>query len=330
MIASRAINAWLVPSKISVPALSALAILMPLAPAVIVPKAANVVIGVVVAALVVVPAVVLRRRRWASRLGAALLALLAVAAAIPLVIGLGRPGEEELQRYLTTENAGGGPADSSAGAYGGPLQFLPWNAGDLLLLTIACLAAAALLLALGRTVHREEQHELPPLRWRWPLVMWTIALVLVSIPQTMFLATLTDGTAEYSMLILDGSCFGGMEEILFGPATAVLILIPQPVIVAVGFGLWALLARTGQRPLGRVVGWLTVTPLVLRDMMMTWMPTLGCARSPEAAPNPVTLAWTLLPIVLIVLAVRVRRTFAPKEGQPQTEVQKNHTSGPPA
>jgi hypothetical protein len=331
MIASRAVVASLVSSKISVPGLCTLAILMPLAPAVIVPKAANVVIGAIVAVLLVVPVVVLRRRRWASWLGAALLALLGVAAAAPPITGLGGPSQEELQRYLEIQSATGGPVDFDSLDYGGALRFLPWNADDLLLLAVACLAAAALLLALGRVVHREGRREFLPLRWRWPLVMWGVALVLVSIPQAMFLATLADGTAEYSIMVMDGSCVGGLEEVLFGPVTAVLILIPQPIVVVVGFGLWALLARTGHRPLSRVVGWLTVVPLVLRDMVMNWMPVLGCARSSEEAANPVTLAWalyTLLPVVLIVLAVRVRRASASEEKQLRIGVQENRTTGP--
>ncbi|MFG1689809.1 hypothetical protein ACGFNP_57355 [Nonomuraea sp. NPDC049269] len=288
-----------------------MAILMPLAPAVIVPKTANLVIGAVVAALLVVPVVLLRHRRWASRLGAALLALLAVAATMPPITGLGEPSEEEIQRYLVMRNASGGPADINVEA----LRFLPWDDNDLLLLAVACLSAAALLVALGRAVHPEWRRELLPLRWRWPLVMWGVALVLVSIPQAMLLASLADGTTEYSIMIMDGGCFGAMEEILFGHATAVLILIPQPIVVTVGFGLWALLARTGHLPLGRVVGWLTVVPLVVRDMEMNWLPALGCAESSEEAANPVTLMWvlyTLLPVVLIVLAVRVRRAFAPE------------------
>ncbi|MEV6159744.1 hypothetical protein AB0L53_56355 [Nonomuraea sp. NPDC052129] len=61
----------------------------------------------------------------------------------------------------------------------------------------------------------------------------------MSIPQTIVLAALAEGTTDYSIMITGGDCGGGMEEILFGP-TAVLILIPQPIVVAVGFGLWAL------------------------------------------------------------------------------------------
>ncbi|MFI7454900.1 hypothetical protein ACIBQX_46035 [Nonomuraea sp. NPDC049714] len=303
-------------SKITVPALSTLAILLPLAPTAIVPKPANVVAGVVIAVLLVVPVVVLRRRRWAPRSGAALLALLAVAAALPPLTGLGDPSEAELRRHLAIQYASGGPAGFDAGAYGGALRFLPWDANDLLLLAVACLATAALLLALGRATHPKERPEPLPLRWRWPLVMWGSALALVSVPHGILLAALADGTAEQSIMIVDGNCFGGLGEILFGPVMTFQILVPQPITVAVGFGLWALLARTGHRPLGRVVGWLTVVPLVLGDMMTNWMPVLGCARSSDETASPITLPWalhTLLPVVLIVLAVRLRRAIASKE-----------------
>ncbi|MEV4470447.1 MULTISPECIES: hypothetical protein [Nonomuraea] len=319
MSASRAIDASLVSSKISVPALCALAILMPLAPAVMVPKPANVVVGAVVAALLVVPVVVLRRRRWVLRLGAALLALLAVAAALPPFTGFGGPSEEEIQQYLTTQAAVGGPVDFRSGTYGGALRFLPWDANDLLLLAVACFATAVLVTVLGRVVHQKGRRELLPLRWRWPLVLWGAALVLVSIPQAMVWSSLTDGSAEHSIMMMDGSCFGSMEEILLGPAAAVLILIPQPIVLGLGLGLWALLALTGHRPLGRVVGWLTLVPLVVRDLMMNWMPVLGCARSADEATDPVTITWvlvTLLPIVLVLLAVRVRRAVVSKEEQP--------------
>lgn len=311
MIASRAIDASLVSSKISVPALCAAAILLPLAPAAVAPGTANVVAGAAVAALLVVPVVVLRRRLWAPRLGAALLALLAVAAAATPISGLDKPSQEEVVRYVAGRSAGDGPIDF------GDLRILPWDTDDLLLIALACLATAALLLTLGQAVRGEG---MPPPRLRWPLVMWGVALVLVSIPLAMLLAPLAGETMEYSIMIMNGDCFGGTEEIMF--ATAVLVLIPQPIVVAVGFGLWALLARTGHRPLGRLVGWLTVAPMVLRDLALNWMPVLGCAQSSEeeAAADPVTLAWalyTLLPVVLIVLAVRLRRAPAPS---PEEEI----------
>ncbi|MFI7617160.1 hypothetical protein ACIBP6_38625 [Nonomuraea terrae] len=293
-----------------------MAILMPLAPAVITPKVANVVIGVIIAAFLIVPVVVLRRRRWAPRLGAALLALLAVAAAAP-VAGLGAPSEEELQRELTIEYALGRPADSGIRAYGS-LRFLPWDSEDRVLLAVACVATAALLLALGRAVHGEGRRELLPLRWSRPLTMWGTALVLVSVPQTMHLGALADGSIEHGIMMFDGACFGGMDKIVF--ALAVLALIPEPLVVASGFGLWTLLARTGHRPLGRVVGWLAVAPLVARDMMMNWMPALGCAPSQEEAANPITLRWllyTFLPVALILLAVRVcRASISKAQDQP--------------
>ncbi|WP_431927335.1 hypothetical protein [Nonomuraea jabiensis] len=282
--------------------------MMPLVPAAIAPTAANVVTGAALAALLVVPVVVLRHRPWAPRLGAALLVLLAVAAAATPITRIGEPSQEEIQRYAWGQSAMGKPLDLR------DLRILPWDTDDLLLIALACLATAALLLTLGQTVHWEGRPELLPLRRRWPLIMWGVALVVVSIPQTMFLATLFGGTTEYSIMIMNGDCFGGGEEIMY--AAAVLILIPQPIVVAVGFGLWALLARTGHRPLGRLVGWLAVAPIVLRDVAMNWLPVLGCAQSSEEeAANPVTPLWalyTLLPVVLIVLAVRVRRIPAPE------------------
>lgn len=39
--------------------------------------------------------------------------------------------------------------------------------------------------------------------------------------------------------------------------------MPQPAVVAVGFGAWALLVRKGYRRWGRAVGWATVIPLGL-------------------------------------------------------------------
>ncbi|MFI9836290.1 hypothetical protein ACIHFD_04615 [Nonomuraea sp. NPDC051941] len=76
----------------------------------------------------------------------------------------------------------------------------------------------------------------------------------MSIPQAMLLVNLSDGTTEYSITIMDGSCVGGMEETLFGPVTVVLILILQPIVVAMGFGLWALPARSGHRLLAMCDG----------------------------------------------------------------------------
>ncbi|SDK75077.1 hypothetical protein SAMN05421869_118148 [Nonomuraea jiangxiensis] len=289
---------------------------MPLVPAVIAPRAANVVIGVAIAAFLIVPVVVLRRRRWASRLGAALLVLLAVAVALPIT-GLGAPSEEELQRYAVIHAINGGPADS-----GGSPWLLPWYSADLLLIAAACLAAAALLPALGRAVHGDGRPALRPLRWRWPLLLWGVALALVSVPQALYVAAVADGSVDQGIILWDGSCAGALEAVLLGPVMIMLVLVPLPIMVAVGFGLWALLAGTGHRPLGRVVGWLTVVPLVASDLVLNWLPALGCARSSEEAAHPVTLAWawhTLLPVVLIVLAVRLRRVSTPDENRPAAE-----------
>ncbi|MFF4617041.1 hypothetical protein [Nonomuraea jabiensis] len=137
------------------PALCAAALLMPLVPAVIAPTAANAVTGAAVAALLVVPVVVLRRRLWAPRLGAALPALLAVAAAATPIAGLGEPSQEEVRRYAAVQSATGKPIDFRE------LRILPWDTDDLLLIALACLATAALLLTLGQTARWEGR---PPLR----------------------------------------------------------------------------------------------------------------------------------------------------------------------
>ncbi|TYB69145.1 hypothetical protein FXF51_07835 [Nonomuraea sp. PA05] len=294
-------------SRIALPGLCALALLVPLVPAAVLPGAANAATCVAVTAFLVVPVVVLRRRRWAPRLGAALLALLAVAAATPSLTGLGAPSPEELQVALTLQHARGGPADSAALLSSEALSGLPWSGEFLLLLALACLAGAGLLLALHRLLHHQAR-ELLPLRWRWPLAMWSAALVLVSVPYAMLVGILASGPSEMGMSFIDGVCFGNSGELMF--ATAVLALLPDPIVVAVGFGLWALLAGTGHRPAARVAGWLTVVPLVAGDLMVSWLPVLGCGLSSDEVTSPVTSAWVLyvlLPIVLILLAVRLRR-----------------------
>ncbi|MER7502145.1 hypothetical protein AB0L05_10360 [Nonomuraea pusilla] len=288
-------------------------ILAPLAPAVVVPQAANVLTWAAVAALVAVPVVVLRRRRRVPRLGAALLALLAVGAAVPPFTGLGRPSEEEMRQRLEVAIATGGPADAADAIRGDALSVLPWRDDELLLFALALLAAAGLSAALGRALHGERR-EVLPLRWRWPLTMWGAALALVSVPYAMLVTGVAAGTAEYEVMVMGSGCGGAVDEILFGSATAAVILIPQPIVVAVGFGLWALLARAGHRSLGRVVGRVTVVPLVVGDVVVSWMPVIGtvmgCARSSDEAVNPITLPWALfvlLPVVLVLVAVRMPR-----------------------
>ncbi|MEV0829043.1 hypothetical protein [Nonomuraea rubra] len=294
-------------SRIALPVVCALALLTPLVPAVIVPRAANVAAGAAITAFLIVPVVVLRRRRWAPLLGAGLLALLAVAAATPPITGLGMPSEEEVRQAVEMHYAVGG-LDAVRAFSGDALRFLLWDGDELLLIALACLVAAALLLVLDRIVRPRAPRELLPLRWRWPLVMWGAALVLVGVPQAMLLVVLAGGPSEVEISIMDSACFGNVAELM--TAAAVLMLLPQPLVVAVGFGLWALLARTGHRPAARVAGWLTVVPLAVRDLMVNWLPVLGCTLDEEQVTNPVTPLWVLyalLPVVLILLAVRLRR-----------------------
>ncbi|GAA4959964.1 hypothetical protein HD597_012492 [Nonomuraea thailandensis] len=157
--------------RIALPGLCALALLVPLLPAVIVPRAANLAAGAAITALLVVPVVVLRRRRWAPWLGAGLLTVLAVAAAAPLITGLGLPSEEEVRNAALIQHAVGGPDAALTLISGGALRFLPWDGNDLLLITLACLAAAALLTALGNV----------------PEIL-TVAAVLSLLPQPLVVA----------------------------------------------------------------------------------------------------------------------------------------------
>ncbi|GAA4536816.1 hypothetical protein GCM10023096_87640 [Nonomuraea ferruginea] len=56
--------------------------------------------------------------------------------------------------------------------------------------------------------------------------------------------------------------------------------------------------------MGRAVGWLKLVPLLVGDLMMTWMPVLGCTRPPADRITLTCALFTLLPAVLLVLAVR--------------------------
>ncbi|WP_345150053.1 hypothetical protein [Nonomuraea rubra] len=128
-------------SRIALPVVCALALLTPLVPAVIVPRAANVAAGAAITAFLIVPVVVLRRRRWAPLLGAGLLALLAVAAATPPITGLGMPSEEEVRQAVEMHYAVGG-LDAVRAFSGDALRFLLWDGDELLLIALACLVAA--------------------------------------------------------------------------------------------------------------------------------------------------------------------------------------------
>ncbi|MEV0391333.1 hypothetical protein [Nonomuraea sp. NPDC050643] len=226
-------------SKLSVPALSVLAILLPLAPAAIEPTGPTAIAGAAVAAVLVVPAVVLRRRRWVLRVSAALLFLLAASAFAPPLTGLGRPSREEIITSFTIDR-GRRLLDDAAST------FPPFDDNALLLLGAAFAASAGALLGGARS----ERGAVPPIRWRTSLALWGAALVLVSVPYAMALLFPVPAPAAigHGMVAMEGDCLGFGAYQRLGPLLSPLLLLPQPVVVAAGFAVWAPLAMTCSSP----------------------------------------------------------------------------------
>ncbi|MEV0349069.1 hypothetical protein AB0H88_25115 [Nonomuraea sp. NPDC050680] len=285
-----------------------------MSPAAIAPTGSSVAVGAGAAAFLVVPAVLLRRRRWVLRLSATFLILLAAAAVTPPLTGLGRPSEAEVRARVTMGEA---PAVAT-GHRSGVMRLVPFDDDALLLIGAAFAAAAVLLLVLGWLVHRPETgpREVLPMRWRMSLTLWSIALTLVSIPYAISL--FSSSTTEYDIIL--GGCSGFdlymSADFLLSP----LHLVPQPALVAVGFGVWALLVCKGYRRWGRAVGWATVIPLAAFGALAFVMAGLdvvageGCARTWGQMYEPGMLAWQLYEVVtavLIIVAVRVRRVRRP-------------------
>jgi hypothetical protein len=300
-------------SRLSVACLSGLAILLPLSPAAIAPTGSSVAVGAGAAAVLVVPAVLLRRRRWVLRLSATFLILLAAATVTPPLTGLGRPSEAEVRARVTMGEA---PAVAT-GHRSGIAALLPFDDAALLLFGAAFAAAAVLLLVLGWLVHRPETgpREVLPVRWRLSLTLWSIALALVSTPYAISLFSST--TTEYDIIV--GGCSGFDLYMSASFLLSPLDLVPRPAVVAVGFGVWALLVRKGYRRWGRAVGWATVIPLAFGALafVMAGFDAVageGCARTWAQMYEPGLLAWQLYEVVtavLIIVAVRVRRVPRP-------------------
>ncbi|MFI7150382.1 hypothetical protein ACIBO2_36160 [Nonomuraea sp. NPDC050022] len=250
-------------------------------------------------------------RRWVLRLSAALLILLAAAAVTPPLTGLSRPSEEEMRVRVAM---GETPA-VAAGHRTGIAALLPFDDNVLLLIGAAFAAAAILLLLVG---HRQGigPRGVLPVRWRMSLTLWSVALALVSIPYASLLFSST--TTEYDIIV--GGCSGFdlylSADFLLSP----LRLVPQPAVMAVGFGVWALLVRKGYRRWGRAVGWATALPLGSLGALAFVMAGFdavagdGCARTWAQMYEPGMLAWQLYEVVtavLIIVAVRVRRVRRP-------------------
>ncbi|MEU7833448.1 hypothetical protein [Nonomuraea sp. NPDC049129] len=252
-------------------------------------------------------------RRWVLRLSAALLILLAAAAVTPPLTGLGRPSEAEVRDRLAMGEA---PA-VAAGHRTGIAALLPFDDAALLLIGAALAAAAILLLLVGRR-QGIGPREVLPVRWRLSLTLWSVAFALVSIPYASSLFSST--TTEYDLFAMWGSCPGFEVYLSASFLLSPLHLVPQPAVVAVGFGVWALLVRKGYRRWGRAVGWATVIPLGLFGALAFLMAGFdavageGCARTWGQMYEPASWAWQLYDVVtavLIIVAVRVRRVRWP-------------------
>ncbi|MEU7746055.1 hypothetical protein [Nonomuraea sp. NPDC049158] len=250
-------------------------------------------------------------RRWVLRVSATLLVLLAAVAVTPPLTGLGRPSEAEVRDRLVM----GEPPDVAAGHRSGIAALLPFDDAALLLIGAALAAAAVLLLVVD---HRQGigPREVLPVRWRMSLTLWSIALALVSIPYAVSLLSLA--TTEYDIIV--GGCPGFDLYLSADYLLSPLRLVPQPAVVAVGFGVWALLVRKGYRRWGRAVGWATVIPLAVFGALAFVLAGLdavageGCARTWGQMYEPGMSAWQLYDVVtavLIIVAVRVRRVRRP-------------------
>ncbi|MET9342278.1 hypothetical protein [Nonomuraea sp. NPDC003804] len=150
---------------------------------------------------------------------------------------------------------------------------------------------------------------------RSSIVLWAVALALVVV---LFAAAFL---AESGLVIVSGwgvACpgFDLYDEV--GMVLQPLAMVPQPVIVLVGFGLWLLLVRTGSPRWGRAVGWLTGLGLTWGSLMTLGFAAVDlaveaeCARSwaPFFALDGFALwnACDVLAGVLILVAVRVPGT----------------------
>ncbi|MFD1933167.1 hypothetical protein ACFSKW_16960 [Nonomuraea mangrovi] len=158
---------------------------------------------------------------------------------------------------------------------------------------------------------------------RSSLVLWALALALTALPYVPFLGGWSGSYAALTM----GSCWGFMRYADVSMALLPLYAVPEPVIVLVGFGLWALLAWKGMPRWGRAAGWLSVLgitwPTLLEfgfavpDLLtgdgcaQTWAPFLG------EGPSILGHVGEVLPALLILVAVRVPRT-TPRGGIART------------
>ncbi|MFE3451310.1 hypothetical protein ACFXJ8_20535 [Nonomuraea sp. NPDC059194] len=146
---------------------------------------------------------------------------------------------------------------------------------------------------------------------RSSLVLWAVAFALTAIPYVYWAFA-----AESAIYVVAGSraCPGFDLHSEVSSVLAPLHVVPGPLIVVAGCGLWALLVRKGLPRWGRAVGWLAAVGLTWPFLITVGFATTDLVVGEECgqtwAPF-LQLGWTglrLLTGVLVVVAVRVRRT----------------------
>ncbi|AWS44629.1 hypothetical protein [Streptosporangium sp. 'caverna'] len=276
--------------------------------------------------------VALRRRRWVILVSAAILLLVAMIGVLSVV-----PISRTAARLLdgSAGVTAGGQPDFYMGALEGSIRILPssisWTGEGRgispLWFSAAFAGSAVLLILLSRAIHRRRPDAMGvprrpaplPVRWRASLTLWTAALILVCAPYGFLLFAAE--TVEYGMTpYLVDACPGFQLYAVAVMYVSPLFLLSAPLFIAIGFGVWTLLARRGHVWWGLAVGWLSVIPLTLYGTIMFGMVGLdgvvdqGCQAPWNEYLDPRMAVWqlyNLLVAVLVILAVRVRRGGPP-------------------
>ncbi|WP_214408504.1 hypothetical protein [Sphaerisporangium fuscum] len=148
-----------------------------------------------------------------------------------------------------------------------------------------------------------------------------MALVLTSVPYVVFLFADTESYGFTSFG--ERECPGWELQFELSSYTWFLYVVPTPVVVAVAFAGWGLLARKGFRRWGRALGWAAGIQVALYGAVEFALAGFdavaadGCGRQWSIFLDAGSARWHLynfLIAFLIFLAVRVRHAGPPRRG----------------